>query len=44
MKKSGFSEGQIVAILKEVEQGSKVGGTCRKHGISDSTCYKWRGQ
>jgi putative transposase len=39
MKKSGFSEAQIVAILKEVELGAKVGDTCRKHGISDAT-YK----
>lgn len=36
MKKSRFSEAQIVAILKEVELGAKVGDTCRKHGISDA--------
>ena len=35
MKKSRFSESQIVAILKEVELGAKVGETCRKHGISE---------
>ena len=36
MKKSRFSESQIVAILKEVELGAKVGETCRKHGISET--------
>lgn len=44
MKKSRFSEAQIVAILKEVELGAKVGDTCRKHGISDVTYYKWKSQ
>jgi putative transposase len=34
MKKSRFSESQIVGILKEVELGAKVGETCRKHGVS----------
>jgi putative transposase len=44
MKKSRFSESQIVAILKEVELGAKVGETCRKHGISDPTYYRWKSQ
>lgn len=44
MKKSRFSEAQIVAILKEVKLGAKVGDTCRKHGISDATYYKWKSQ
>lgn len=39
MKKSRFSEAQIVCILKVVEMGAKVGETCRKHGISDATYY-----
>ncbi|WP_440588478.1 transposase [Comamonas thiooxydans] len=31
----------MVGLLKEVELGAKVGDTCRKHGISDATYYKW---
>lgn len=38
MKKSNFSETQIVSILREVEAGAKVVETCRKYGISD-VCY-----
>ncbi|UUC95740.1 transposase [Comamonas sp. C11] len=44
MKKSRFTEAQIVGVLKEVELGAKVGDTCRKHGISDATHYKWKSQ
>jgi len=39
MKKSRFSEAQIVGILKEVELGAKVGETCRKYGVSEPTYY-----
>ena len=41
MKKSRFSETQIVAILKEAESGIKVDDLCRKHGISSATYYNW---
>ena len=42
MKKSRFSESQIVSILKEADAGLKVSEICRKHGISDATYYNWK--
>ena len=42
MKKSKFTESQIIGILKEQEQGAKVSDLCRQHGISDATFYKWK--
>ncbi len=42
MKKSRFSETQIVAVLKEADAGMKVGELCRKHGISNATYYTWK--
>lgn len=42
MKRSKFSDTQILAILKQVESGIPVPEICREHGISSATFYKWR--
>ena len=42
MKRSRFSEEQIIGILKEHQAGISAGDLCRKHGISDATFYTWR--
>ena len=42
MKKSKFSDSQIMAILKQAEAGIPVSELCREHGMSNATFYKWR--
>ncbi|QOI98527.1 MAG: transposase [Flammeovirgaceae bacterium] len=43
MKKSKFTEAQIIGILNEqIQQDQKVAEVCRKHGISEATFYNWR--
>ena len=42
MKKSRYTDSQIIAILKQSEAGASVPDLCREHGMSDATFYKWR--
>jgi putative transposase len=42
MKRSRFSEKQIIAILRQQEAGAKTAAVCRKHGVSGATFYKWK--
>lgn len=42
MKRSCFSEEQIIGMLKEHEAGVSVADLCRKHGVSDASIYKWK--
>lgn len=42
MRKSKFTESQIMAVLKEGEAGMPVAEVCRKHGISSATYYQWK--
>ena len=42
MKRTRFSETQIVAILRQADAGNKVKDLCREHGISDATYYNWK--
>jgi putative transposase len=42
MKKSKFTDTQIISVLRKVESGMKVEDICRKHGIGSATYYKWK--
>ncbi|SIO07424.1 putative transposase [Sulfurivirga caldicuralii] len=42
MKKSRYSDSQIISILKQAEAGTPVAELCREHGMSSAAFYKWR--
>ena len=42
MRRSRFTDSQIMAVLEQAEAGVKVPDLCREHGISSATFYKWR--
>jgi putative transposase len=42
MKRSRFTDSQILPVLKQAEVGTAVPDLCREHGISSATFYKWR--
>jgi len=42
MRRSQYSEEQIIAILKEAEAGKAIRELCREHGITDQTYYRWK--
>lgn len=44
MKKSQFTEEQILGVLKQVEGGRTIADVCREHGISDATYHRWKGK
>ena len=42
MVRKKYTEGQIIAVLREGEASAKIGELCRKYGISDGTYYNWK--
>lgn len=42
MKRSRFTEAQIIGVLREHESGHPTADVCRRHGISSATFYKWK--
>ena len=42
MRRRRFTEEQIIGILKEADAGAKIGELCRRHGIAETTFYRWR--
>ncbi len=44
MRKSRFTEAQIISVLKQAEQGRQVSELAREHGITSATFYRWRSQ